>query len=70
MFRFIIISFLIYTVIYILARRAPWLIRWIGKLPGDLSVQQENSVLYLPFSSLLLISLSLALLITLIKHLL
>jgi len=68
MFRFIIISVLIYTILFVLARKAPWAIRWIGDLPGDLRVKQEKNILYLPFSSMLLISLSIALVITLIKH--
>ncbi len=69
MFRFIIYSFLIYIAIYYLARKSPWLIHWIGKLPGDISVRQDkNNILYIPFSSMLLLSLSLALLITLLKH--
>jgi len=71
MFRFIIYSFLIYVAIYFLARKSPWLVQWIGKLPGDLSVKQDrNNVLYIPFSSMLLLSLTLALLITLLKHIL
>lgn len=41
---------------------APWLLNWFGKLPGDISIQTENSRVFIPISSMLVVSLLLSLL--------
>ncbi|QWF72335.1 DUF2905 domain-containing protein [Methylomonas paludis] len=43
----------------------PWLIRWFGKLPGDIRYQSEHSAVFIPFTSMLVISLILTLVINL-----
>jgi len=44
---------------------APWLISWFGKLPGDIRIQNENSVVFIPITSMVVISLLLSLLVNL-----
>lgn len=41
---------------------APWLIHWFGKLPGDIRIQNENSIVFIPITSMIVISLLLTLL--------
>jgi hypothetical protein len=41
---------------------APWLINWFGKLPGDIRIQNENSVIFIPITSMIVMSLLLTLL--------
>lgn len=41
---------------------APWLLNWFGKLPGDISIQTENSRIFIPITSMLAVSLLLSLL--------
>ncbi|MDT4332520.1 DUF2905 family protein [Methylomonas sp. MED-D] len=41
---------------------APWLLNWFGKLPGDISIQTENSRVFIPITSMLVVSLLLSLL--------
>ena len=47
---------------------APWLINWFGKLPGGIRIQNENSVVFIPITSMIVISLLLTLLINLFFH--
>ncbi|MDD4914897.1 MAG: DUF2905 domain-containing protein [Methylococcales bacterium] len=43
----------------------PWLIDWFGKLPGDINIRNENSVIFIPITSMIVISLLLTLLVNL-----
>jgi len=47
---------------------APWLMNWFGKLPGDIRIQNENSVVFIPMTSMIVISLLLTLLANLFFH--
>lgn len=40
---------------------APWLINWFGKLPGDINIENTNSRVFIPITSMILISLLLTL---------
>lgn len=37
-------------------RYAPWLLSWFGKLPGDIDIRGENSRIFVPITSMILIS--------------
>ncbi|GAB3481822.1 DUF2905 domain-containing protein [Azotobacter salinestris] len=47
---------------------APWLFGWFGRLPGDIRVETERGRLFIPFTSMLLISLVASLLINLFRR--
>lgn len=40
---------------------------WFGNLPGDIKIKRENLTLYIPLSSMLLISLTISLILWLLK---
>jgi len=44
---------------------APGLFGWFGKLPGDIRIQNENRYIFIPITSMIIISLVLTLLINL-----
>lgn len=44
---------------------APWLINWFGKLPGDIKIQNEHSFVFIPITSMILVSIALTLIINL-----
>ncbi len=44
---------------------APWLINWFGKLPGDINIRNENSTVFIPITSMIVISLVLTLILNL-----
>ncbi len=45
---------------------APWLINWFGKLPGDIRIQNEHSFVFIPLTSMILISVILTLIVNLL----
>ena len=44
---------------------APWLFSWFGKLPGDIRIERENGVFFIPITSMLLISIVVSLVLSL-----
>jgi hypothetical protein len=44
---------------------APGLINWFGKLPGDIHIKNESSTVYIPITSMIVISLVLSVLLNL-----
>ena len=47
-------------VIGLLLEYAPFLINWFGNLPGDINVKNENSRVFIPITSMIIISLLLS----------
>ena len=43
----------------------PWLINWFGKLPGDIHLKNENSTVFIPITSMIVISLVLSIAVNL-----
>ena len=54
------------VVIGLIVKYLPWLFSWFGKLPGDIRYHSEHSFVFIPLSSMLIISLALTLLINLL----
>jgi Protein of unknown function (DUF2905) len=48
--------------------RFPSLFNWVGKLPGDISIQKENFSLYFPVVTCLLVSILITLLVWLFRR--
>jgi hypothetical protein len=44
---------------------APWLLQWFGKLPGDIRIEDENRFIFIPITSMLIISILLTLIVNL-----
>jgi len=44
---------------------APWLINWFGKLPGDINIKNENSSVFIPITSMIVISFMLSVVLNL-----
>jgi hypothetical protein len=42
-------------------------LHWIGRLPGDVRIDRENSRIYFPITSMIILSLLLTILINIIK---
>jgi H+/Cl- antiporter ClcA len=69
MARWFIIAGIILIVIGLILWLAPGLFSWFGKLPGDIRIEKENSKVFIPITSMLLISIVLTVLINLIRYL-
>jgi len=66
--RWIIIAGLILVAIGSILQFAPGLLNWLGKLPGDMRFESQRSTVFLPVTSMILISIVLTILINLIKR--
>lgn len=44
---------------------APWLISWFGKLPGDLRIEDEKKLVFIPITSMLIVSIILTVIVNL-----
>lgn len=44
-------------------------LNWLGRLPGDVRIERENFKFYFPFTTMLLISLLLTIIINIVKPL-
>ena len=42
---------------------APWLLSWFGRLPGDIDISRGNSRVYVPLTSMIVISIVLTLIV-------
>jgi H+/Cl- antiporter ClcA len=66
--RWIIIAGLILVVIGAILHFAPWLLNWFGKLPGDISIETERSKIFIPVTSMVVLSIILTVLINLFRR--
>ncbi len=44
------------VVIGIVVGYAPWLVSWFGKLPGDIRIEGEQRFVFIPITSMLVVS--------------
>lgn len=44
---------------------APWLISWFGRLPGDIRIESEQRFVFIPITSMLVVSILLTLVVNL-----
>lgn len=49
-------------------RFAPWLLQWFGRLPGDIRIETARGKLFIPLTSMLIVSLALTLLVNLFRR--
>jgi uncharacterized membrane protein YidH (DUF202 family) len=56
---------LVLIVVGLILTYAPGLLNWFGRLPGDIRIDNEKSVVFIPFVSMLIVSIVLSLLINL-----
>jgi len=47
---------------------APWSLNWFGKLPGDIRIETEQGKIFIPVTSMIIISVVLTLLLNFFKR--
>jgi hypothetical protein len=52
-------------VIGLMINYAPWLINWFGKLPGDIRIEDEKKWVFIPITSLFVVSIILTIIVNL-----
>ncbi|SDX47210.1 Protein of unknown function [Nitrosomonas halophila] len=46
---------------------APWLLNWFGKLPGDIRIETQRGKVFIPITSMLIVSIVLSIIINLFR---
>lgn len=46
---------------------APWMLNWFGKLPGDINIKSERSQVFIPITSMIIISVVISVLINIFR---
>ncbi len=64
--KFFIILGIILLVMGLILTYAPGLLSWFGRLPGDIRIQDEHKFIFIPITSMIIVSLILTLIVNLI----
>ncbi|MEC9342203.1 MAG: DUF2905 domain-containing protein [Pseudomonadota bacterium] len=68
MARLLIITGLVLAALGAAMLYAPWLLNWFGRLPGDIRIEGENGKVFIPITSMLILSVVLSLLLSLFRR--
>lgn len=68
MARWIMLVGAILLIVGAILHFAPGLLNWFGKLPGDINIQTERTRIFIPITSMIIISIILTLLVNLFKR--
>jgi len=63
--KFFIILGVFLLLVGLILTYAPGLLSWFGRLPGDIRIQDEHKFIFIPITSMIIISLILTLLVNL-----
>ncbi|WP_333873537.1 DUF2905 domain-containing protein [Methylobacter sp.] len=55
----------ILVVVGLITSYAPWLISWFGRLPGDIRIEDEQRFVFIPITSMFIVSIILTLIVNL-----
>ncbi|WP_164504329.1 DUF2905 domain-containing protein [Nitrosomonas sp. HPC101] len=65
--RWLMLAGIILLVIGAVLHLAPGLFSWFGKLPGDIHIETRHSKVFIPITSMLIVSIILSVIINLFK---
>jgi hypothetical protein len=65
--RLIILLGIILIAVGLMLQYAPWLINWFGRLPGDIRIDNEKTKIFIPITSMILVSLILSIIMRIFK---
>jgi len=68
MARWLMLAGALLIVIGALLHFAPWSLNWFGKLPGDIRIETEQGKLFIPITSMLIVSVVLTVLLNIFKR--
>ena len=66
--KILIIGGLVIVVVGLALQFAPWLVNWFGNLPGDINYQSERTRVFVPITSMLIVSAVLSLIFYLVRR--
>jgi hypothetical protein len=66
--RWLIVAGLALVAIGAALHYAPWLLNWFGRLPGDIHIQSGRTRVFVPITSMILISVVITVLLNLLRR--
>ena len=66
--KLIIYAGLALVLIGAIVHYAPWAFSWFGKLPGDIRIQGEKGGVFIPLTSMIIVSVVLTVIVNLLKR--
>jgi H+/Cl- antiporter ClcA len=69
MARWLIITGIIFIITGLILYFAPEIFSWFGKLPGDIKIEKENSKIYIPVTTMIVISIILTIIVNILRFL-
>lgn len=64
--KFLAVIGVVLVIIGLAVNYAPWLINWFGKLPGDVRIEGKHGFVFIPITSMLVVSVILTLIVNLL----
>lgn len=52
----------------VVVRWAPWLVSWFGRLPGDIRYEGERTTVFVPITSMIVVSVVLSVVVAAIRR--
>ncbi|MDH5601241.1 MAG: DUF2905 domain-containing protein [Gammaproteobacteria bacterium] len=68
MAKWLIIIGLFFIILGVLMYYLPWTLNWFGKLPGDIHVKLEQGNIYIPVTSMIIISILITVILNFFKR--
>lgn len=68
MARWIMIAGAILLVLGAIMHLAPWLLNWFDKLPGDIRIESERGKVFIPITSMIIVSIVLTIIVNIFKR--
>jgi len=66
--KWVIYAGLLLVVIGSIIQYAPWAVSWFGKLPGDIRLETDKGRVFIPITSMVIVSLLLTVLVNLLRR--
>ena len=66
--RWLIVAGLVLVAIGAALHYAPWLLNWFGRLPGDIHIQSGRTRVFIPITSMILLSVVITVLLNLLRR--
>jgi hypothetical protein len=66
--KWIIFAGLALVLIGAIVQFAPWAVSWFGRLPGDIRIEGEKGGVFIPLTSMIIISVVLTIIVNLLKR--
>ena len=68
MARWLIVIGMALLLLGVVLHFAPWLLHWFGRLPGDIRIESERGKVFIPLTSMVIVSVVVTLLINLFRR--